>query len=255
MKKVRWKNQAAKESGGRRLLKDGKIFYILLFLCIVVVGTTGYVVRQRQAQQQAAALRSAAGQTQVVQTPAAPPQETPEPQDAPAFQPDVAQAAEEQPAAEADAPAEPDVPVAPADTQPQPIRLIQPTAGEVLTPHSDTDLVYSKTLEDWRLHQGMDIRADIGATVSAAADGTVADFYEDPRLGITIVLDHGQGMQTKYSNLSSTEMVERGKQVQKGDAIATVGDTAAFEVADEAHLHFEVWKDGVCVQPADYLAN
>lgn len=245
MKKIRWKQK--QESGGFRFLKDGKLFYILLFLSIVVVGATGYVVRERQAQQQAAALRGAAERVQTAQTPAVP-QESPEPIETPAFQPEVAQAAEKP---------EPEPPAAPVQQEqpPAPVRLIPPTAGEILTPHSDTNLVYSKTMEDWRLHQGMDIKSAIGATVSAAADGTVADFYEDPRLGITIVVDHGQGLKTKYSNLSSAEMVEMGKTVKKGDAIATVGDTAAFEVADEAHLHFEVWKDGKCVQPADYLAQ
>lgn len=255
MKKIHWKQKANRESGGFRFLKDGKLFYILLFLCIVVVGTTGYVVRERQAQQQAAALRDAANQVQTTQIPVSPQQE-PEPAETPAFQAEVVQAAQGA-AAEADKIVEPEVSAEPvqAEQPPEPVKLIMPAGGEILTPHSDTNLVYSKTLEDWRLHQGMDIRADIGAAVSAAADGTVVDFYEDPRLGITIVIDHGQGLKTKYSNLSSAEMVEMGKPVKKGDAIATVGDTAAFEVADEAHLHFEVWKDDVCVQPTDYLVN
>lgn len=246
MKKIRWKQK--QESGGFRFLKDGKLFYILLFLCIVVVGATGYVVRERQAQQQAAALRGAAERAQTEKT-STPQPEAPKPADTPAFQTEVVKAAAEKP--------EPEPPAAPVQQEqpPAPVRLIPPTAGEILTPHSDTNLVYSKTMEDWRLHQGMDIKSAIGATVSAAADGTVADFYEDPRLGITIVVDHGQGLKTKYSNLSSAEMVEMGKQLKRGDAIATVGDTAAFEVADEAHLHFEVWKDDVCVQPADYLAQ
>lgn len=257
MKKIRWKQEPGKEPGRLRFLKDGKLFYILLFLCIVVVGTTGYVVRERQAQQQAAALRSAAEQTQIAasqQTEDVPQEvaQQPEVLEQPAAQPAVVQqveaADEPQQEQEADKPAEPETP-------PEPVRLILPVSGEVLKPHSDTDLVYSKTMDDWRLHQGMDIRADIGTTVSAAAAGTVEDFYEDPRLGITIVIDHGSGVKTRYCNLSSAEMVEKGKQVSKGDAIATVGDTAQFEVADEAHLHFEVLKDEKCVDPTSYLAN
>ncbi len=254
MKKIQWKQQPKKEPGRFRFLKEGKLFYILLFLCIVVVGTTGYVVRERQAQQQAAALRSAAGQTQIAasqQTEETPPEvaQQPEVLEQPAVQPAVVQQVEaaDEPRQEQEA-AQPEAP-------PEPIRLILPVGGEILKPHSDTDLVYSKTMDDWRLHQGMDIRADIGTTVSAAAAGTVEDFYEDPRLGITIVIDHGSGVKTRYCNLSSAEMVEKGKQVGKGDAIATVGDTAQFEVADEAHLHFEVLKDGKCVDPAFYLAN
>ncbi|MBE7031163.1 MAG: M23 family metallopeptidase [Ruminococcaceae bacterium] len=138
------------------------------------------------------------------------------------------------------------------DASSQAITLIPPVAGGVLKAHSDTELVYSKTMEDWRLHQGMDIRADIGATVSAAADGTIVETGEDMRFGRYIVIDHG-AIKTRYCNLASTDMVRRGNAVSKGDAIGVVGDTASFEIAEEAHLHFEVIADGKVVNPEDYF--
>ena len=128
-----------------------------------------------------------------------------------------------------------------------------PVAGEVAKPHSDTELTYSKTLGDWRLHKGVDIKSPIGSTVMAAADGKVSECYTDNAYGVSIIIDHGNGFLTKYSNLSSTDMVDVGKDVGAGDAIGVVGDTAEFEIADEAHLHFEVIKDGRSTNPEEYF--
>ena len=61
----------------------------------------------------------------------------------------------------------------------------------------------------------------------------------DPRYGLTVVIEHTNGFQTIYSNLLTAEFVEEGEEVKQGDTIATVGNTATFEIADESHLHFE----------------
>ena len=114
-------------------------------------------------------------------------------------------------------------------------------------------LVYSKTLDQWSKHTGIDIKAEEGSPVRAAMDGVVDQVVNDPQLGLTIVLDHGGEVYTKYSNLSTLDLVSINQSVKKGDVISGVGKTALYEIADDPHLHFEVIKQGKSVDPKKYL--
>lgn len=128
-----------------------------------------------------------------------------------------------------------------------------PIKGTINKEFSDTELFYSKTLEDWRLHNGIDIGAKIGTTVTACADGVVEYAGNDVRYGHTIVILHNNSFKSVYSNLTGTQMVKVGKDVKKGDPIGMVGDSAICETADEAHLHFEMKLNGVNVNPLEYF--
>ena len=131
--------------------------------------------------------------------------------------------------------------------------MVSPLQGELLKPHSDTTLLYSKTLDDWRIHQGIDIRAKIGTTVSVCEDGVVEYAGKDVRYGHTIVVSHTDGFKTVYSNLTGTDMVKIGKDLKKGDPIGMVGDSAIIETLDEAHLHFEIILNEISVDPMKYI--
>ncbi len=255
MKKIILKNPAKKEEK----TKGGKAFYTILFVAIVTVGTTAHIMRTRN---EAINKLSETQQPQVAST---------VPEQIPLFVGTVPEAEIDQDAAPADA-AEPvtvseelwqsdDVLPVTEDSFDEPAAevaapvtdLAMPVIGNVLKKHSDTELAYSKTMEDWRLHKGVDISSPIGETVRASARGTVSECYTDTACGVTIVIDHGSGLLTRYSNLASTEMVDPGQEVEEGAAIGVIGDTAEFEIADEAHLHFEVIKDGRSVDPKEYL--
>lgn len=129
----------------------------------------------------------------------------------------------------------------------------KPVDGEIVKEYAKDNLVYSNTLQEWTTHLGIDIKADKTTVVKAAETGTVKTIKNDPRYGLTIVIEHENGYQTVYSNLLSSEFVVEGEKVEKGQSIGTVGNTAAFEIADEAHLHFEVLKDSIQVDPNIYL--
>ena len=132
--------------------------------------------------------------------------------------------------------------------------FIAPISGTVVKSHSTTVPVYSETLEEWRIHTGIDISCDEGASVFAACDGTVSAVRSDPLLGKTIEITHEGGIKTVYSNLAADGLVAVGKEVRAGEKIATVGDTSISELADEAHLHFAMYVNGVSVDPLDYIA-
>lgn len=129
----------------------------------------------------------------------------------------------------------------------------KPVEGENVRDFAVDSLIYSETLQEWTTHTGIDIKAEKTTVVKSAEAGTVKSIKNDPRYGLTIIIEHANGFQTVYSNLLTSEFVVEGEKVEKGQSLGTVGNTAAFEIADEPHLHFEVIKDNVQVDPNIYL--
>lgn len=128
-----------------------------------------------------------------------------------------------------------------------------PVGGQIIKAFSEGKLVYSETLKDYRVHNGADIKAQILEKVVASEDGVVESVKNDALMGITIVIDHENGVKTVYSNLSSVDMVKEGDKVKKGQVISGVGDTSLIETGQETHIHFEMLIDGIYVNPEDYI--
>lgn len=135
---------------------------------------------------------------------------------------------------------------------PDPV-FTKPVEGEIVTEFASDKLVYSNTLQEWITHNGIDIKADKTTVVKASEEGTVKSIKNDPRYGITVVIEHSNGYSSVYSNLLTAEFVKEKEKVKKGQTIGTVGNTATFEIADEAHLHFEILKNNEYVDPSQYI--
>ena len=129
----------------------------------------------------------------------------------------------------------------------------KPVEGEIMKVYAKDNLVFSNTLQEWTTHLGIDIKADKTTVVKSAEAGTIKTIKNDPRYGLTITIEHDNGYQTVYANLLSSEFVVEGETVEKGQSIGTVGNTATFEISDEPHLHFEVLKDGVQIDPTTVI--
>lgn len=129
----------------------------------------------------------------------------------------------------------------------------KPVEGEIIKDYSKDNLVYSNTLQEWTTHLGIDYKAEKTDIVKASADGTIKSIKNDPRYGLTVVIEHSNGFESVYSSLLTAEFVSVGEEVKQGQTIATVGNTATFEIADETHLHFEIKKDGENVDPNIYI--
>lgn len=128
-----------------------------------------------------------------------------------------------------------------------------PVDGEISRNFSKDSLVYSETLKEWITHLGIDIKAPRTSIVKASEAGKIESIKNDPRYGLTIIISHTNGYKSIYSNLLTSEFVKEGDMVKKGQSIGTVGNSASFEIADEPHLHFEILKDGVQVDPNIYI--
>ncbi len=220
----------------------GRGFYIALFLCIVAIGISGYfLIRTNYEAAPSEEAAAAAGTAEVV-LPAEP-------------------AAEPEAPVVAAAPEEKTEPTATKqETGPrqtaqmaEPVVMVWPMPGEVLQGYSADLPVFSTTLGDWRTHEGFDIAAKLGDKVMAVSKGRVSTVYEDDLMGTTVVITHSGGLCSVYSNLADVPAVEEGDEVGAGEIIGAVGATAIAEISEAPHLHFEMLRDGLSVDPGDYL--
>ncbi len=133
--------------------------------------------------------------------------------------------------------------------------LVMPADGEVAQPFSDGELVKSETTGTWQTHNGVDILAASGEPVHAIDNGTVVEVVNDPLWGISVSIDHENGIVSRYCNLNASVEVQEGDAVESGQTIGTIGDTADMESKMESHLHFEVTKGGSYIDPYAYVRN
>ena len=148
-----------------------------------------------------------------------------------------------------------DAPEPQPEPAPQPVsaKIVMPLAGETVAVFSVDQLMYDATLGDWRTHDGIDISAEAGTAVVAAAAGTVIAVGEDGRLGVTIQIEHSGGYVTTYASLHPETQVEVGDSVEAGTIIGYVGNTSLSEAGLGAHLHFAVTRNGENIDPEAYL--
>ncbi len=134
--------------------------------------------------------------------------------------------------------------------------FVMPCAGSVSRAYSPDKLVYSQTMNDYRSHEGIDVVSNVGEEVLAVADGTVTNIYTDPLMGNCVRIDHGNGLVSVYKNLGGEipEGIDEGMPVGAGQTIGVVGDSAAIEQSDDAHLHLEMLLNGEYVDPADFVS-
>lgn len=205
---------------------SGKGYYIALVLCALAIGITGYLYyRNANEQPQLQDPSSATGSQ--------------DPTDR------NVQAVATQPGGEEN-----------PTTQPlpdKPKKTVRPVSGATAAGYSMEALTYNQTTRDWRTHNGVDIAAEAGTVVSAAADGTVYTVYEDETMGMTVVISHEGGYTTRYSSLGQEVPVKAGDPVTAGQTIGTVSNTALMENAIGDHLHFSVSCNGEAVDPERFL--
>ena len=217
----------------------GKGYYIALILCATAIGISGYVY-YRNANNTQTPLQEAVSEDVV----ATQPQEdlavvVIQPQQEPG-QEDVQTHAEEP---------------SPQPSQPQAsLKTGAPVAGQTVSVYAMDCLSYNETTRDWRVHNGVDIAAEEGAEVCAAADGIVYTTYKDDSMGMTVVIRHDGGYTTQYSSLAEDLQVSAGDSVKLGQAIGCVGSTALIETAIGPHVHFSVTYRDEQMDPAEFLS-
>ncbi len=131
---------------------------------------------------------------------------------------------------------------------------IMPVSDGKITMAFSVDVpVYSQTLCDWRIHDGIDISAPLGTEALAVNDGVVESIECHDLYGVTVVLKHTDGKKSTYSNLEDSVELEQGQIINQGDIVGKIGETAVFEIADGPHLHFEMSQNGKKIDPTTVI--
>ncbi len=204
---------------------SGKGYYIALILCAAAIGISGYLYYRNTEQPQLdSPVADASGPDNVA-----------------VVSPDAT------------------VPQATEDTQQsteaaKPAKTTMPVSGQTVAGYAMDCLSYNATTRDWRVHNGIDIAAEAGTPVLAAADGTVYTTYEDDTMGTTVVIHHQGGYVTVYSSLAAEVGVAPGDSVTAGQVIGSVGNTALLESAIGDHVHFSVSCNDEFVDPMEFLS-
>lgn len=125
---------------------------------------------------------------------------------------------------------------------------MQPGFGKILNGYSGDELVYNKTLGDWRTHNGVDYACAEGSAVSAPCSGKVTETGTDGRWSSVVTLEDASGRLWRVCGVNSPA-VKPGDTVTAGQKLGTVG-TISCECAEEAHIHLEVLQNGQYLDPA-----
>ncbi len=136
--------------------------------------------------------------------------------------------------------------------------LNRPYTGKYLLPlnstvsksFSDGNMVFSKTMNDWRTHDGIDIKGNIGDNAVAINDGKVTAVYNDALWGDVIEIEHGNGLKAKYCGIKSE--LKADATVKQGQVIGTVTQIP-IEKEDGVHVHLETSVEDKTVDPVKAL--
>ncbi len=205
---------------------SGKGYYIALILCAVAIGICGYLYYRNADAKPGPELPVAGTQADLpmagTKPGAAQPQETNPPKS--------------------------NLPITT-----QPLQTAFPVEGQTVAAYAMDCLGYNPTTRDWRTHNGVDIAAQPGTPVKAAAEGTVYTVFEDDTMGTTVVIRHRDGYVTCYASLDREVAVKAGDEVTLGQTLGKVGATALLESALGEHVHFSVTKNDEPMDPLEFL--
>lgn len=129
------------------------------------------------------------------------------------------------------------------------ITFMWPVEGEIAMDFSNDTVVYDPTLDQFRTNDTVCILAEEGAPVACAGDGTVASVTNDYEKGTVVVVDHGDGWTTTYSQLMDNAAVAVGDKVKKGEKLGEVGAPTSFGSAIGTHLEFKICQGENAIDP------
>lgn len=138
------------------------------------------------------------------------------------------------------------------DNKPYSGNFALPMGTDIIKDFSNGEMVQSKTMGDWRVHNGVDFGGSAGNEVVAVGDGKITAVYDDSFWGTVVEIDHGNGMTARYCGLKSGSSLPEGSEVKKYDKIGSLGHIP-IEISDEDHLHLEILIDGENVDPLKAL--
>lgn len=133
--------------------------------------------------------------------------------------------------------------------------MLWPVSGSIVMNYSVDKVIYDVTLDQYRTNDNICISGSVGQAVVAAADGVVVDISSTRENGNTIVVEHGNGWSTTYSQLQSDMLVSVGDVITAGQEIGYISNPSIYSVLLGNHLEFKVVKDNETIDPKMILVQ
>lgn len=134
----------------------------------------------------------------------------------------------------------------------QPSSYSLPINSKIMAPFSGDNLVENVTMKDWRTHNGIDIKAEVGADILSACNGKVTNIKNDALWGTVVEVTSEDGAVLTYCGFNEKLNVKINDFVETGDKLGVLGEIPC-EISLEPHLHFAVKQDGNFVDPLSLI--
>ena len=125
--------------------------------------------------------------------------------------------------------------------------------NEVVREYSEKEPSYSKTLDLWEIHKGLDISAEKCYEIKSLLNGKVVNVFKDDKHGMSVRVQSDNNVVVVYSNLDEKISVEKGQEVTEGQILGTVGNTTSVESEDGTHVHIEAFKGEESIDPMTFI--
>lgn len=127
-----------------------------------------------------------------------------------------------------------------------PAQFSRPALGTIVQ-----KLGWARSGDEWRYHDGLDLLVAEGSNILAAAEGRVASIQSQAGLGTLVVIEHGNGWETRYGHIQGV-LVNPGQKVERGTVL---GQSSLRTCMDSPGFHFSVYLKGSPVDPAGIIAG
>lgn len=136
--------------------------------------------------------------------------------------------------------------------RPKALTFVMPIEGEVLYNFSDGKLIKDVTLNEWKTHNGVDIKAQVNSAVVAVATGKIEKITVDKVWGNVIEISHSDGTTAVYAGVVPMENLKVGDMVRQKQQIGKI-EKIPCEIAVEPHIHFAMKKEGKWINPLVHM--
>lgn len=130
--------------------------------------------------------------------------------------------------------------------------FVKPCNGNVITAFAENNLLYSNTLKEWVIHDGVDISLENGEAIFSVCDGNIIDIRYEHKLGYVIEIQNEEYV-VKYACIEVMKGLKVGDKVKQGMQIAIASNDLGFEQDNGLHLHLEIFKNGSQINPSDVI--
>lgn len=130
--------------------------------------------------------------------------------------------------------------------------LTWPASGAVLIGYSMDQTVFFSTLEQYKYNPALIIGGEVGETISASAAGIVTNIEDTAQTGTTVTLDMGNGYSAVYGQLTDVPL-SVGDYVASGETVGILNEPTKYYSVEGPNLYFEILKDGIPVDPMNFM--